>query len=151
MGFPGGSDDKEFPWKSPCNAGDLGLIPGLGGSPAGGHGDPLQYFLFLIKKKKINWRIVALQNVVVFCHTSTRVRHKCTHVPSLLDFPPISLPIPHFSLSQSPCLSSLSHIAKSHWLSVLQWYYKFLHYSESLGTEEPGALQSMGSQRVDHD
>ena len=29
MGFPGGSDGKE----SSCNAGDLGLIPGLGRSP----------------------------------------------------------------------------------------------------------------------
>ena len=37
--FPGGSDGKE----SACNAGDLGLIPGLGRSPGGGHGDPLQY------------------------------------------------------------------------------------------------------------
>ena len=40
MGFPGGSDGKE----SACNAGDLGLIPGLGRSPGGGHGNPLQYF-----------------------------------------------------------------------------------------------------------
>ena len=32
MGFPGGSDGKE----STCNAGDLGLIPGLGRSPGGG-------------------------------------------------------------------------------------------------------------------
>ena len=39
MGFPGGSDGKE----SACNAGDQGLIPGLGRSPGGGHGDPLQY------------------------------------------------------------------------------------------------------------
>ena len=30
---------KEFT----CNAGDLGLIPGLGRSPGGGHGNPLQY------------------------------------------------------------------------------------------------------------
>ena len=37
-GFPGGSDGKE----STCNAGDLGSIPGLGRSPAGGHGNPLQ-------------------------------------------------------------------------------------------------------------
>ena len=37
-GFPGGSDAKE----SACNAGDLGLIHGLGGSPGGGHGNPLQ-------------------------------------------------------------------------------------------------------------
>ena len=29
--------------ESACNAGDLGSIPGLGRSPGGGHGDPLQY------------------------------------------------------------------------------------------------------------
>jgi len=34
-----GSDDKE----SACNAGDLGLIPGWGGSPAAGNGYPLHY------------------------------------------------------------------------------------------------------------
>ena len=39
MGFPGGSDGKE----SACNVGDLGSIPGLGRSPRGGHGNPLQY------------------------------------------------------------------------------------------------------------
>ena len=37
--FPGGSDSKE----SSCNAGDLGSAPGLGRSPGGGHGNPLQY------------------------------------------------------------------------------------------------------------
>ena len=39
MSFPGHSDGKE----SVCNAGDLGLNPGLGKSPGGGHGNPLQY------------------------------------------------------------------------------------------------------------
>ena len=38
-GFPGGSDSKE----SPCNAGNLGSIPGLGRSPGEGNGNPLQY------------------------------------------------------------------------------------------------------------
>ena len=37
MGFPGGSDGKE----SSCNAEDLGLMPGLGRFPGGGHGNPL--------------------------------------------------------------------------------------------------------------
>ena len=37
--FPGGSVSKE----STCNVGDLGLIPELGRSPGGGHGNPLQY------------------------------------------------------------------------------------------------------------
>ena len=39
LGFPGGSDGKE----STCNAGDLGLIPGLRRPPGRGHGNPLQY------------------------------------------------------------------------------------------------------------
>ena len=37
--FPGGSDSKE----SACNVGDLGSVPGLGRSPGGGHGNPVQY------------------------------------------------------------------------------------------------------------
>ena len=38
-GFPCGSAGKE----SACNAGDLGMIPGLGKSPGEGKGYPLQY------------------------------------------------------------------------------------------------------------
>ena len=38
-GFPVGSDGKE----STCNMRDLGSIPRLGKSPAGGHGNPLRY------------------------------------------------------------------------------------------------------------
>ena len=37
--FPGGSDGKE----SACDVGDMGSIAGLGRSPGGGHGNPLQY------------------------------------------------------------------------------------------------------------
>ena len=39
LGFPGGLAGKE----SACNAGDLGLIPGLGRSPGERKGYPLQY------------------------------------------------------------------------------------------------------------
>ena len=39
MAFPGGLEGKE----SACNAGDLGLIPGLGRSPGKGKHYPLQY------------------------------------------------------------------------------------------------------------
>ena len=38
-GFPDNSDSKGFA----CNAGDLGLILGLGRSPAEGTGNPLKY------------------------------------------------------------------------------------------------------------
>ena len=39
FGFPGGSDGKV----SACNAGDPGLIPGLGGFLGEGNGNPFQY------------------------------------------------------------------------------------------------------------
>ena len=39
LGFPGGSAGKE----SARNVRDLGSIPGLGRSPGGRHGNPLQY------------------------------------------------------------------------------------------------------------
>ena len=38
MCFPGGSDGVE----PPCNAGDMGLIPGSKRSPGDGTGNPLQ-------------------------------------------------------------------------------------------------------------
>ena len=37
--FPGGSVVKN----PPANSGDTGSIPGSGRTPAGGHGNPLQY------------------------------------------------------------------------------------------------------------
>ena len=39
MGFPFGSDGKEFTH----NVGDLGSIPGSGRSPGEGNGNPFQY------------------------------------------------------------------------------------------------------------
>jgi len=48
-GFSGGSDDKE----SACDAGDLGLIPGLKKSPGGGHGNP---------SSVLAWRIPMMLN-----------------------------------------------------------------------------------------
>ena len=40
--FPGGSVVKISPAHA-GDAGDMGLIPGSGRSPGGGHGNPLQY------------------------------------------------------------------------------------------------------------
>ena len=41
-GFSGVSDGKE----SACNAGDLGVTPGLGRSPRGGNGNPFHFLFF---------------------------------------------------------------------------------------------------------
>ena len=71
------------------------------------------YFFSLIY---FNWRIIALQCCVGFCHPSTWISHRYTYVPSLLDLPATF----HTSrLSQSPRLSSLYYTATSHQLSVL--------------------------------
>ena len=50
LGFPCDSAGKE----SACNAGDLGLIPGLGRSPEEGKGYPLQYSGLEIS---MDWRV----------------------------------------------------------------------------------------------
>ena len=42
MGLLGGLDGKESAYNA-GDTGDVGLIPGLGRSPGGRHGNPLQY------------------------------------------------------------------------------------------------------------
>ena len=54
LGFPGDSDGKE----SAYNVGDLGLIPGLGISPEGGHGNPLQYSYWRIPLDRGAWQAI---------------------------------------------------------------------------------------------
>ena len=51
-GFPGGSVVKS----SPANAGEAGLIPGLGGAPGKGDGNPLQYFCLGNPMDRETWR-----------------------------------------------------------------------------------------------
>ena len=51
VSFPGGSDGEE----SACNAGDLGLIPGLGRSPGERNGYPLQYSCLQSSKDRGAW------------------------------------------------------------------------------------------------
>ena len=54
VGYASGSDGKE-PTR---NAGDLGLIPGSGRSPGGGHGYPLQYIFQENPMDRGAWRVV---------------------------------------------------------------------------------------------
>ena len=51
-GVPGGSDGKE----STCNARDLDLIPGLGRSPGGGHGNHSSILAWRISMDKGAWQ-----------------------------------------------------------------------------------------------
>ena len=51
-------------------------------------------FFSFYKNLFFNWSIIALQNFVVFRQTSTWISHSYTYIPSLLNLPPISLPLP---------------------------------------------------------
>ena len=48
---------------------------------------PLKVFSVLILFKKLNWRIIALQCCVGFCHTATWISHNYTYVPFFLNLP----------------------------------------------------------------
>ena len=66
MGFPGGSVGKATAY----NAGDLrdtGSIPGLGRSPGGGHGNPLESSCLENPMDRGAWRAIG--------HRSQRVVH----------------------------------------------------------------------------
>ena len=63
LGFPGGSDSKEYA----CNVGDLGLIPGLGRSPGEGNGSLLQHSLLENSMDRGAWQAII--------HGSQRVEH----------------------------------------------------------------------------
>ena len=84
----------------------------------------LFYFFFLIYI--FYWRIIALQNFVVFCQTSTWISHRYTYVPSLLNLAAQPNPLGWY---RAPVLSFLSHTVNSHWLSTLHIVCKFPCYS----------------------
>ena len=56
MGFPDGSADEE----STCNAGDAGLIPGLGRSPGEGNGNPFQYSCLEIPRTEESGKLLSM-------------------------------------------------------------------------------------------
>ena len=74
----------------------------------------------------LNWRIIALQYCVGFYLTSTWISHRFTYVPSHLNIPPISHPIPPLQAVTKPGFEfpeSYSkfpmaiHFGRHHWLN----------------------------------
>ena len=54
--FPGGTEAKDLPANA-RDAGDSGSIPGSGGPPGGGHGNPLQYSSMENPTDRGAWRV----------------------------------------------------------------------------------------------
>ena len=72
LGFPGGSVGK----KSACNAGDLGLSPGLGRSLGEGNGNPLQY----CKENSMDGKRSLASYSPWSCKESDRTEQLSTHI-----------------------------------------------------------------------
>ena len=82
-----------------------------------------------------NWRIIALQCCVAFCHTSTWIIHKYIYVPSSLNLPPISHLQPHPTLSRlskSPIWVpwDIQQISNTYLFYI--WYYICFHATLSI-------------------
>ena len=81
-GFPGGSVGKE----SACNAGDaggMGLFPGWGRPPEGGHGNPLQCSCLENPIDRGAWRAAVHGVTKSRTRLSNHTAHtECTRVPS---------------------------------------------------------------------
>ena len=65
MAFPGHPDSKESTW----NAEDLSSIPGLGRSPGGGHGNPLQYSCLKNPMIRGVWQTTVHNDKFHACHS----------------------------------------------------------------------------------
>ena len=89
----------------------------------------LLIFSGVFKKNFFNWRIIALQNFVVFCHTSTRISHRYTHVPSLP-----SLPFWYYTSHYNVCMRSTS--ANRSLLKNTNHNYHILSANIMLATEQ---------------
>ena len=78
---------------------------------------PLRQFIFNLFI--FNLRIIALQCCIDFCHTSTWISHRYTHVPTLLKLPSSSTPPTPQGCHRALGWAPLHHTANSHCLSML--------------------------------
>ena len=67
---------------SPANAGDAGLIPGLGKSPEGGNGSPFQYSCLGNPMDRRTWQATAHEVTKSWTQLSTHAQHYiCEYIP----------------------------------------------------------------------
>ena len=100
------------------------------------------FFLFLFFFSLFfYWRIIVLQNFVVFCQTSTWISHRYTYIPFLLNLPTISLLFIFYSYFWR-CVTNMLFIwlgCEIHkklvsyymWSSVTYFFPSLLHFQDS--------------------
>ena len=93
---------------------------------------PPHYCAFSINLFIFNWRTVALQYCVRFCHTSTWISHQYTYVPSLLKLASTSHSLSPSRLSQSTGFEVLASYSKFQLSNLHTVMYMFQYYSLNL-------------------
>jgi len=115
--FRGGSALKE----STYNAGDVGLIPGSGRSPGGGHGNPLQHSCLGNPMGRGHWQAiihrVAKSRTRLSNWTATARTQKHLPFTRCPFFPPLAPPTGHASSSSILQVKKLRHWKACQW----QW------------------------------
>ena len=97
-GLPGGSVVKN----PPVNAGDAGLIPGLGKSPGGGSGNPLQYYCLGNPMDRGGWWTTV--HGVTKSRTvsaAAKLHQSCLTLCEPIDGSPTGSPVPGILLARS--------------------------------------------------
>ena len=92
-GFPSGSDGKE----SGCNAGDLGLIHGLGSSPGERDGNPLQYSCLENSMDRGTWWAIVhgiAKSWTQWNITAAKLLQSCPTLCDPIDGSPLGSPVP---------------------------------------------------------
>ena len=141
MGFFGGLDGKE----STCNEGDLSLMPELGRSPRGGHGNPLRYSCL---ENPHGQR--SLEDYSPWGRKESDMTEHLSTAWCTIVYMPITGLVGKKSACNAGAIGDAGLIL--HWADPLE--EKMATHSSILTrripwTEEPGRVQSMGSQRVD--
>ena len=112
----------------------------------------------LVLKFVFNWRILALQCCVGFCHEISWIRPKYASIPSFLNLPLTPTQTHPSGSSQSAWLTASCYRAASHWLSINLHTVMHMFQCCSLNSSrdllpwpevEPGAC-ALGAQGLSH-
>ena len=90
----------------------------------------LKAFFFFFLTFILNWRIIALQYSVGFCHVSG-TGHKYAYVPSILSLPPTSLPSPPLEVASETVELPLLYRTFHYYLFYIWWH---IHFNAALSS-----------------